>query len=115
MRSAAYSNQSRYAIDTRLYDEPPAREPGTRGRPRQYGEKWISARLDTLSWTEVTLSLYGREQVLRYRSQIAKARFLGGCLVRAVWCEFQGKKGEWQSTRLMISTDTSLTAGHQSV
>ncbi len=97
-------------IDTRLYDEPPARKPGQRGRPRQYGEKWTSERLHDLPWAEAMLQLYGREQAIRYRSQIVKARFLKGCLVRAVWCEFQDKAGQWKSVRLILSTDTALTA-----
>lgn len=97
-------------IDTRLYDDPPAREPGQRGRPRKYGEKWTPERLDQLSRTETTLQLYSKEQVVRYRSQIVKARFLEGHPVRAVWCEFQNKKGQWKSVRLIISTETTLTA-----
>ena len=59
--------------------------------------------------TEVTLKLYGKEQVVRYRSKILKARFLNGRLVRVVWCEFKSESGNWKSTCLLLSTDTELT------
>jgi hypothetical protein len=76
-------------IDTRLYDEPPPRQKGQRGRPRKYGEKYTTKRIAHLRRTVVTLKLYGKQQVVRYRSKLVKARFLDGQLVRAVWCEFQ--------------------------
>ena len=97
-------------IDTRLYDEPPERRPGQRGRPRKYGEKYTSERIDKLTRREATVRLYGREQAIRYRSVIAKARFLGGRLVKAVWCELKGRDGQWKPARLFISTDTQLSA-----
>ena len=59
--------------------------------------------------TVVTLKLYGKQQGVRYRSQLVKARFLDGRLVRAVWCEFQRDSGHWKSTCLLLSTDTTLT------
>ncbi len=34
----------------------------------------------------VTLPLYGKEQEVRYRSKVLMAHFLGGRLVRVVWC-----------------------------
>ncbi|MEL6723366.1 MAG: transposase, partial [Pseudomonadota bacterium] len=46
-------------IDTRLYDEPPVRASGQRGRPRKYGEKWTPERLDQLPRTKTALRLYG--------------------------------------------------------
>ena len=96
-------------IDTRLYDEPAPRKQGQRGRPRKYGEKYTSKRIAHLTPTVVTLKLYGKEQVVRYHSKRVKARFLDGRLVRAVWCEFKSDNGNWQSTRLLLSKDTSLT------
>ena len=97
-------------IDTRLYDEPAPRKKGQRGRTRKYGCKYTPKRIAHLKRTVVTLPLYGKQQVVRYRSKLLKARFLGGQWVRVVWCEFQSNKGEWKSTCLLLSTDTTLTA-----
>jgi len=96
-------------IDTRLYDEPPLKKKGQRGRPRKYGEKYTPKRIAHLKKTEDTLSLYGKEQTLRYRSKIVKARFLDGQLVRVVWCEFKSDSGRWKSTCLLLSTDITLS------
>ena len=96
--------------DTRLYDVPPERKPGQRGRTRIYGDKYTPKRIAHLKRTEVTLKLYGKQQVLRYRSKLLKAKFLKGRIVRATWCEFLSDSGNWKSTCLMISTDTSMTA-----
>lgn len=95
-------------IDTRLYDEPAPRKKGQRGRTRKYGEKYTPKRIAHLKKTVATLRLYGKEQTLRYRSKVVKARFLDGCLVRAVWCEFQSERGHWKSTCLLLSTDVTL-------
>lgn len=97
-------------IDTRLYDEPPRRKAGQRGRPRKYGGKYTPKRIAHLKRTVVTLKLYGKAQVVRYRSRVLKARFLDGRLVRAVWCEFKSDRGDWKSTCLLLSTDITLTA-----
>ena len=96
-------------IDTRLYDEPVDKRQKTRGRPRKYGDKYTAKRIAHLSRTEVTLPLYGKEQVVRYRSKVVKARFLDGQRVRAVWVEFQTEKGEWKKASLLLSTDTDLS------
>ena len=96
-------------IDTRLYDVPPPRKPGQRGRTRKYGEKYTPKRIAHLKRTVVTLSLYGKQQDVRYRSKVVKARFLEGRFVRAVWCEFQSESGRWKSTCLLLSTDTAMT------
>jgi len=96
-------------IDTRLYDEPPKRRKGQRGRPRKYGDKYTPKRIAHLRRTVVTLPLYGKEQEVRYRSKVLKARFLGGRLVRAVWCEFKSDSGRWKKASLILSTDVELT------
>ena len=96
-------------IDTRLYDAPLPRKKGERGRPRKYGKKYTPKRTAHLKRTVTTLKLYGKEQVVRYRSRLVKVRFLDGQLVRAVWCEFQSDSGKWKSTCLLLSTDTILT------
>lgn len=97
-------------IDTRLYDKPPARKPGQRGRTRIYGEKYTPERIAHLKRTKARLKLYGKMRTIRYRSKQLKARFLNGQLVRAVWCELLSESGSWKSTRLFISTDASMSA-----
>ena len=96
-------------IDTRLYNEPPQRKPGQRGRPRKYGEKYTPKRIAHLKRTEVKMHLYGKERRVRYRSKVVMARFLDGQLVRAVWSELQSDSGNWRSTCLLLSTDITLT------
>ena len=96
-------------IDTRLYDVPAPRKRGQRGRTRKYGDKYTRKRIAHLKRTVATLKLYGKSQVVRYRSKLLKARFLDGQLVRVVWCEFQSDAGNWKSTCLLLSTDTTLT------
>ncbi|WP_018274374.1 transposase [Teredinibacter turnerae] len=110
MRARGFHVIGQVRIDTRLYDEPKPRKKGQRGRPRIYGEKYTQPRIARLKKTETCLKLYGKDQVLRYRTKIAKARFLEGLLVRAVWCEFLGADGGWRSTRLLISTDVIMSA-----
>lgn len=97
-------------IDTRLYDEPIKPKKPTRGRPRIYGEKITPKRIAHLKRTEASLILRGKKQAIRYRSRLAKARFLDGRLVRAVWCEFKDDSGNWKKTRLLISTDETMSA-----
>ena len=80
-------------IDTRLYDEPVKKRKKSCGRPRKYGEKYTPKRIAHLKRTVVTLPLYGKDQVVRFRSKLVKARFLNGRLVRAVWCEFKDEQG----------------------
>lgn len=99
--------QVRY--DTQCFDPPPERRPGQRGRPRKYGEKYTPKRVAHLKKTVATLSLYGKEQTVRYRSKIVKVRFLDGQLVRVVWCELQNEDGGWRPMRLFLSTDTDLS------
>ncbi|WP_293650899.1 hypothetical protein, partial [Thiolapillus sp.] len=38
----------------------------------------------------------GKEQEVRYRSKVLMAHFLGGRLVRVVWCEFKSESGHWK-------------------
>ena len=96
-------------IDTRLYDEPPKRKKGQRGRPRKYGRKYMPKRIAHLKRSMVTLPLYGKEQEVRYRSKVLMAHFLGGRLVRVVWCEFKSESGHWKKAHLLLSTDAKLT------
>jgi len=54
--------------------------------------------------------VYGKGQFVRYRSAIVLARFLGGRSVHAVWVQFEEDPDTPRQTRLLISTDLSLTA-----
>ena len=117
MRRTFIEHMSRYGfqvigqarIDTRLYDSPKARKKGQRGRPRKYGEKYTPKRIAHLKKRTAKLTIYGKKQVVRYRSRIAMARFLNGQKVRAIWCELLTEKGDWTPTRLFLSTDIDLT------
>ena len=75
--------------DTSLYDAPSPRKNGQRGRNRKYGDKLTPKRIAHFKRTVITLNLYGKEQVVRLRSKLAKARFLDGQLVQVVWYELQ--------------------------
>ena len=95
--------------DTRLYVEPIEKKKKARGRPRKYGEKYTSKRTVHLKRTEAELNLYGKKQMVRYRSRIVQVRFLDGQLVRAVWSEFKNDDGSWKKAALILSTDTTMT------
>lgn len=110
MRQRQFHVIGQVRVDTRLYDVPKERQKRQRGRPRKYGEKYTAKRIAHLKRTEVTLPLYGKDQTVRYRSKLVKARFLDGMLVRVVWCEFKTDKGEYKKAGLLLSTDTTLTA-----
>ena len=82
MRGRGFHVIGQVRIDTRLYDAPPQRRPGQRGRPRKYGDKYTAKRVADLKRTETTLKPHGREQAVRYRSKVLLARFLDGLPVR---------------------------------
>jgi hypothetical protein len=95
--------------DTALF-LPPEPEPKRRGRKRKYGQRIDAAMLDALPMTEMELTLYGKSQRVRLRSVIAIARFLKGLPVRAVWCEMRQDDGTWSRPRLILATETGLSA-----
>ena len=95
--------------DTALF-EPPVIIPGKKGRPRKYGEKWTPERVEkTLRQHRVLLHVYGKKQWMRYRSTIARARFLKGREVLAVWVQFEDENG-LSEPRLLLCTNTKWTA-----
>ena len=95
--------------DTALF-LPPEPEPKRRGRKRKYGQRIDAALLEALPMTEMELTLYGKSQRVRLRSVIAIARFLKGLPVRAVWCEMHQDDGTWLRPRLILATETGLSA-----
>ncbi|MBI5658538.1 MAG: transposase [Nitrosomonadales bacterium] len=95
--------------DTALY-LPPEPEPKRRGPKRKYGLRVDAAMLGTLPAQEVELMLYGKMQRVRLRSVVAVARFLKGVPVRAVWCEMRQDDSTWSRPRLILATETELSA-----
>jgi hypothetical protein len=89
---------------------PPEPEPKRRGPKRKYGQRIDVEMRDALPAQERSLWLYGKVQRVRIRSLIAIARFLRGVPVRAVWCEMQQPDGTWSRPRLILATETDLTA-----
>jgi hypothetical protein len=96
--------------DTALYACPLLPEQRQRGRPRRYGEKYTANRLAALPGQRTTLTLYGKVQIVHYRSAVVMARFLGGQKVKAVWVQFEDGQGRLSGTRLLLSTLTELSA-----
>jgi len=68
--------------------------------------------IQNLPVTEVKLTLYGKEQLVRMCAVAAMARFLKGTtLVCAVWCEFyDADKQRWAKACLLLATETDLCA-----
>ena len=96
--------------DTALFRVPPPRS-SRRGRPRIYGDKITPEDIAALPAEIVSLHLYGKWQKVRLQSIVAKARFLDGHPVRAVWCAlYDEKHHRWSSTRLYLASETQLTA-----
>jgi hypothetical protein len=95
--------------DTALF-LPPQPEPKRRGRKRKYGQRVDAAMLETLPIQAMELMLYGKVQPVRVRSVFAVARFLKGLPVRAVWCEMFMPDHTWSRPRLILATETDLSA-----
>jgi hypothetical protein len=95
--------------DTALFELPPPRAPGVRGRPRLYGARLDAEAVAQLPVTCRRVAGYGGRQA-RLRHVLCRPRFLRGVTVRAVWCELarQGGGG-WAKPRLLLSTDTDLS------
>lgn len=97
--------------DTALFLPPDRVTKPRRGRPRTYGVKMTPDAILNLPATEVKLTLYGKEQLVRLRTVVAMARFLKGTPVRAVWCElYDADKQRWSKARLLLATETELNA-----
>jgi hypothetical protein len=80
-----------------------------RGRPRKYGPRMTPERVEALPVHRSARVLYGRFEVVRYRSCRVAARFLKGRVVRAVWVQLErpDRPGE---ERLLLCTDPDLPA-----
>jgi DDE superfamily endonuclease len=96
--------------DTALFRLPPPRPPGTRGRPRVYGERIGAEAVARLPASRHRIAGYGG-RVARLRHVLCRPRFLRGIIVRAVWCELEKRGGGgWAKQRLLLSTDPTLSA-----
>lgn len=95
--------------DTALYLPPPQHN-GKRGRPRKYGDKLTAERVNELPVIRQRLFLYNEWRTVHYRSCVARARFLDGQQVRAVWSQIGNKDGTLRQPRLILSTDLGLSA-----
>lgn len=96
--------------DLALYLAPGPRPAGKRGRPAKYGTRMTEPVVAALPQTRSFMFIYGQGQVVRFRSAIVMARFLGGRPVRAVWIQLEDDDGVPRAPRLLIATDTSLSA-----
>lgn len=93
--------------DTALFQRPELTT--KRGRPRKYGAKYTPEVIEKLPITPAELFIYGKLRWVRFRSVIAKARFLDGRFVRAVWVSFEDEKGGVTRERLILATDITLS------
>jgi len=95
--------------DTALFELPPPRAPGRRGRSRLYGAKLDAEAVAQLPVSHHRIGGYGG-RVARLRHLFCRPRFLRGVIVRAVWCELQKRGGGWAKQRLLLSTDPAPSA-----
>src|SRR3954453_18238410 len=104
--------------DLALYAVPRPPRRRRRGRPRKYGPRMTPEKVEALPVHRSARVLYGRFEVVRYRSCRVAARFLKGRVVgagwgrlggRAVWgrLERPDRPGE---ERLLLCTDPDLPA-----
>lgn len=94
--------------DTALHDFPV--KTGKRGRPAKYGTKYSEELVAGLKEVREEVFLYGKKQVVRYRSAVCMAKFMQGRRIRAVWMQFEDASGNLSKTRLLLSTSPELSA-----
>jgi len=83
---------------------------GKRGRPRKYGDKVSQNWVSSLPEVSMECFIYGKTQMVYYRSAIVLARFLKGMPVRIVWSQLVKDDGSRTLPSLILSTDLSLSA-----
>ena len=94
--------------DTALFHMP--ERTGKRGRPRKYGERVSAEWIDSLPEVNMECFIYGKTQIVYYRSAIVLARFLKGRAVRIVWSQLVNEDGSRTKPCLILSTDISHSA-----
>src|SRR3954454_16275321 len=98
--------------DLALYADPRPPRRRRRGRPRKYGERLTRAEVEALPVHRSARILYGRLEVVRYRTRRVAARFLEGRVVRAVWVRLErpDRRDRAAAERLLVCTDPDLPA-----
>ena len=94
--------------DTALFHLP--ERTGKRGRPKKYGDRVSTEWIDSLPEVSMECFIYGKTQMVYYRSAIVLARFLKGSAVRIVWSQLVKDDGSRTTPSLILSTDISLSA-----
>lgn len=101
---------SRLRKDAALFDLPPARTPGQRGRPRKYGKKRISLAKRAGSrrgWSKITCQMYGRDETVEFKTFLATWRPAGG-VIRVVLVRWRQNSGQ-VTTTAYFATDADAT------
>jgi DDE superfamily endonuclease len=98
--------------DLALFDLPKPPRKHQQGRPRKYGARLTPDRVAALPEHRSAEILYGKLEVVRYRTCLVAARFLHGRVVRAVWVELErpDRHDKPRQQRLLICTDPALSA-----
>jgi DDE superfamily endonuclease len=98
--------------DLALYAVPRPPRRRRRGRPRKYGPRMTPERVAALPVHRSARVLYGKLEVVRYRTRRVAARFLKGRVVRAVWVELErpDRHDRPAEERLLVCTDPDLPA-----
>ena len=89
--------------DLALFDVPKSPRKRKRGRPAKYGARLTPARVAALPEHRSAAILYGKLEVVRYRTGLVAARFLHGQVVRAIWVEGTGAPRLSRFGRLQLS------------
>jgi len=91
---------SRLRKDAALFDLPPKRQPGQRGRPRTYGPNRISLAKRVAhrhGWSQMTCHVYGRDETLKFKTFLATWRPAGGA-IRVVLVRWKHESGQITTT-----------------
>ena len=98
--------------DLALFDVPKPPRKRRKGRPRKYGARLTPERVAALPEHRSAAILYGKLEVVRYRTGVVAARFLRGRMVRAVWVDLEhpDRRDKPRQQRLLICTDPALSA-----
>jgi len=95
--------------DLALFDVPKPPRKRRQGRPRKYGARLTPERVAALPEHRSAEILYGKLEVVRYRTGLVAARFLRGRVVR-VELERPDRRDKPRQQRLLICTDPVLSA-----
>jgi hypothetical protein len=95
-----------------LFEVPKPPRKRRKGRPRKYGAQLTPERVAALPEHRSAAILYGKMQVVRYRTCLVAARCLHGKGVRAVWVELErsDRRDKPRQQQLLIGTDPALSA-----